>query len=118
MNYEVYKMNRSSCGRRPKYIDIGEFPKWADHKMLKDKWSPDACVGYAKENRPFPSSKMPPTKSLYNWINKSLMKTKNIDLLEKVKRRNKWMNNLPRKIFNYKSAKEEFLKEIKQFKSI
>ena len=76
MNYEVYKMNRSSCGRRPKYIDIGEFPKWADHKMLKDKWSPDACVGYAKENRLFPSSKIPSTKSLYNWINKSLMKTK------------------------------------------
>ena len=82
-------MNRSSCGRKPKYIDVGEFLKWADHKMLKDKWSPDACVGYAKENRLFPSSEIPSTKSLYNWINKSLMKTKNIDLLEKVKRRNK-----------------------------
>lgn len=82
-------MNRSSCGRRPKYIDIGEFLKWADHKMLKDKWSPDACVGYAKANKLFPSSEIPSTKSLYNWINKSLMKTKNIDLLEKVKRRNK-----------------------------
>ena len=42
-------MNRSSCRRRPKYIDIGEFLNWADNKMLKDKWSPDACVGYAKE---------------------------------------------------------------------
>lgn len=88
-NYQVYKSNRSSCGRRPKYIDIDEFLKWDDHKMLKDKWSPDACVGYAKENRLFPSSEIPSTKSLYNWINKSLMKTKNIDLLEKVKRRNK-----------------------------
>ena len=57
--------------------------------MLKDKWSPDAYVGYAKENRLFPSSEIPSTKSLYNWVNKSLMKTKNIDLLEKVKRRNK-----------------------------
>ena len=28
------------------------------------------------------------------------------------------MNNLPRKIFNYKTAKEEFIKEIKQLKSI
>ena len=42
-------MNRSSCGRRPKYIDIVKFLNWADNKMLKDKWSPDACVGYAKE---------------------------------------------------------------------
>ena len=37
---------------------------------------------------------------------------------EKIYRINEWMNNLPRKIFNYKSAKEKFIKEIKKLKSI
>lgn len=27
-NYQVYKMNRTSCGRKTKYIDIEEFLKW------------------------------------------------------------------------------------------
>lgn len=75
-NYETYMSNRTSCGRRPKYIDIEEFLKWADNKLLKDKWSPDACVGYTKANRLFPSSEITSTKSLYNWINRSLIKTK------------------------------------------
>lgn len=86
----------------------------ADHKMLKDKWSPDACVGYAKENRLFPSTEIPSTKSLYRWINKSLEEVSK----EIIYRINEWMNNLSRKLFNYKTAKEEFIKEIKQLKSI
>lgn len=87
VNYDVYEKNRSHCGRRPKWADGHEFVDWADQKMLKDRWSPDIVVNFAKENELFHESIIPSTTTLYHWIESGIMKTKNIDLLEKVDRK-------------------------------
>ncbi|WP_020006283.1 hypothetical protein [Salinicoccus albus] len=52
--------------------------------MLKDGWSPDAVIGYLKIHFPYAKALLPCTTTPYHWINIGLMRTKNIDLLEKV----------------------------------
>lgn len=84
-HYEAYITNRANCGRRPKWVETDAFIEWADHKMLKDKWSPDVVVQEAKTI--FPEVIVPSTTTLYNWIDSGIMRTKNIDLLEKVGRK-------------------------------
>ena len=52
---------------------------------MKDKWSVDAVVGYCREELGFSKDKMVCTKTLYNWIEKGLLRVRNIDLPIKVK---------------------------------
>lgn len=85
LHEDVYLENRSNCGRRPKWVEADEFIDWADKRMLNDKWSPDIVIAKAKEK--FPLDIIPSTSSLYNWIESGIMRTKNIDLLEKVGRK-------------------------------
>ena len=51
---------------------------------LSDKWSPDSVLGYAKHKL---FEIMICTNTLYNYIEKSLIKVKNIDLAQKVRRK-------------------------------
>jgi IS30 family transposase len=53
--------------------------------MLEDKWSPDMVIHEAKGL--FDSALVPSTSTLYNWIDSGIMRTKKIDLLEKVGRK-------------------------------
>ncbi len=85
VHYDIYEQNRAHCGRRPKWVDGHNFIEWADQKMLEDKWSPDIVVQEAKNH--FHYSIVPSTSTLYNWIDSGIMATKNIDLLEKVGRK-------------------------------
>lgn len=55
--------------------------------MLEDKWSPDVVVQKSKDI--FPGSIVPSTSTLYNWIDSGIMRTKNINLLEKVGRKSR-----------------------------
>ncbi|HCT95518.1 IS30 family transposase [Vagococcus sp.] len=84
-HYKAYINNRANCGRRPKWVETDKFIDWADQKMLKDKCSLDVVVQKAKDR--FPESIVPSTSTLYNWIDSGIMRTKNIDLLEKVGRK-------------------------------
>lgn len=81
-----YEENRLNCGRIPKWVSIPAFIKWADTKLLKAGWSPDAVIGYLKRHFPYAKALLPCTTTLYHWINIGIMRTKNIDLLEKVSR--------------------------------
>ncbi|WP_368646214.1 IS30 family transposase [Alkalibacterium putridalgicola] len=85
-NYDKQRLN---CGRRPKWADTDAFIEWADEKMLDDKWSPDTVVGFAKRHELFDASIIPCTTTLYGWIDRGIMRTKNIDLLEKLSRKPK-----------------------------
>lgn len=82
-----YEMARLACGRRPKWLELTDFMDWADERMLKDRWSPEVVIGYAKNEDLFPSADLPCVTTLYDWIDRGIMKTKNIDLLEKVSRK-------------------------------
>ena len=55
--------------------------------MLENDWSPDMVVGHAKRHELFSRDLIPCTSTLYNWIDRGIMKTKNIDLLDKVSRK-------------------------------
>lgn len=86
-DHQAYLRNRLSCGRRPKWTVCDSFINWADDKMLKKGWSPDMVVGRATKEKRFTSNLIPCTSTLYRWIDRGIMKTKNIDLLEKVSRK-------------------------------
>lgn len=44
----VYKENRGHCGAHSTVIPALEFIAFAEKKIKKEEWSPDAAVGYAK----------------------------------------------------------------------
>ena len=95
VHYDIYLQNRLNCGRRPKWVDTNRFIEWADQKMLEDKWSPDTVIHEAKGL--FDSGLVPSTSTLYNWIDSGIMRTKNIDLLEKVGRKPRTTKGLTRR---------------------
>ena len=77
----VYEENRQKIAKAE------EFVKYAEEKILKEKLSPDSVVGYVKKHNLFEI--MVCTKTLYNYIDKCLIKVKNIDLAQKVRRKPK-----------------------------
>ncbi|WP_225743711.1 IS30 family transposase [Marinilactibacillus sp. Marseille-P9653] len=85
----AYDRLRLNCGRRPKWADTDAFIEWADDKLILEKWSPDVVIGFAKTHDLFDSSIIPCTTTLYGWIDKGIMRTKNMDLLEKLSRKPK-----------------------------
>jgi len=52
----------------------------------KEKWSPDAAIGYAKANKLFPGKAFT-TRTFYNWVDDGLDRVKSVDLLLRVRRR-------------------------------
>src|SRR5699024_2881898 len=84
---QTYIRNRQNSGRRPKWSVCDSFINWADDQMLENGWSPDMVVGHAKRHELFSRDLIPCTSTLYNWIDRGIMKTKNIDLLDKVSRK-------------------------------
>lgn len=87
--HDAYMENREHCGRRPKWSLSDAFVDWADRQMLEHNWSPDAVVGTAREHDFFSDALIPCTTTLYNWIDQHIMRTKNIDLPEKLRRNTK-----------------------------
>lgn len=84
---EYYENQRLNCGRRPKWAETNDFIEWADEKMRIEKWSPDATIGFAIRHDLFDSKVLPCTSTLYQWIERGIMRTRNIDLLEKLSRK-------------------------------
>lgn len=83
----VYEENRKNCGAPTALMPSWKFILFAEEKILKDKWSPDAVVGYAKKQGEFDS--VPCTKTLYNWIDNGDLRVKNMDLVLKLRRNTK-----------------------------
>ena len=83
----VYKEHRQNSRKPLKIAQAQEFIDHAEKQIIKDKLSPDAICGRAKLEGEF--SEMVCTKTLYNYIDQCLLKTRNIDLLLKVKLKTK-----------------------------
>lgn len=83
----VYKENRENCGAHSKVMKSRDFIRFAEEKILKEKWSPDAAVGYAKRQGEF--EYVPSTKTLYNWIDDGKLSIINMDLAMKLRRSTK-----------------------------
>ena len=83
----VYEKNRQNCRKPFKIAKAEEFVKYAEEKILKEHLSPDSVVGYAKKHKLFKVTVC--TKTLYNYIDNGLIRVKNIDLAQKVRRKPK-----------------------------
>lgn len=83
----AYESARKNCGRASKWVELAEFMDWADDMMLNEAYSPAAVLAYAYNHNLFPELDLPCVTTLYHWIDRGIMRTKNIDLLEKTRRK-------------------------------
>ena len=84
----VYDKNRAKSRNAVKISECKEFIEYAD-EQLKIGFSPDVIVGRAKVDLQWADKNLVSTKTLYNYIDMGIMKTKNIDLALKVRRKPK-----------------------------
>ena len=85
----VYELNRRKCVKAISIMNVMRFIRYVEQKFEEEHWSLDACVGKALESGEFSREEIVCTKTLYNYVDSGLMKIKNIDLPEKVSRKNK-----------------------------
>ena len=85
----VYDKHRESCRPHYKLAWIQPFLEYAEQKILVDKWSPDAVVGYIKKINLFSANEQVCTRTLYHYIDSNLLNITNIDLLLKIRRKTK-----------------------------
>ena len=79
----AYERNRARGGRKIGLFMCRDFITFAEDKILNEKWSSDAVVGYVKKNGLFEN--VPSCVTLYSWIDRRYLKVKNINLLFKCK---------------------------------
>ena len=88
--WQIHKENRSRSCRTYQAAEKKAFLSYVEsHFCGDDKWSLDACVGYALAHNLFKRSEMLCTKTLYNYVELGLLGIKNIDLPQKLHRRTK-----------------------------
>lgn len=80
-----YQKHREACKPKLKIHKVQDFIQYAEDRMINDKWSPDAVVGYAKVNELFNEDSRVCTKTLYSYINACLMNVRNLDLCLKTR---------------------------------
>ena len=85
----VYAKHRSASGFLCKIHLVEPFLQFAETKILRDKWSPDTVVGFCRSQPEWLDKELVCTKTLYNYIDQCLLKTRNLDLLLKVRRKPK-----------------------------
>ncbi|WP_100077702.1 IS30 family transposase, partial [Loigolactobacillus backii] len=84
-----YEANRMSCHRPLKLAGVADFINYFTAHLHQDGWSPDAAVGRAKLEGLYQPEEMVSTKTLYHYIDAQLLEVRNLDLLEKNRRRTK-----------------------------
>lgn len=77
----------SKKGHKPKFLSCNEFLDHADEVMKHHHFSPDAIVGHARELELYTDAERVCTRTLYNYIDANILKTKNIDLAQKMSRK-------------------------------
>ncbi|MDY3903565.1 IS30 family transposase [Peptoniphilus sp.] len=82
----VYDINRKNSKKSYKALECSAFLEFVYDKFINEKWSLDACCGYATRHNLFPNKTLC-TKTLYNYVELGLLKIKSIDLPLKVRRK-------------------------------
>ena len=83
----IYERNRKNSVKPSKFNAARDFIRYVEDRILKDKHAPDAICGCAKRTHLFAVQVC--TKTIYNYIAMGLLKVKNIDLRQKVRRKHK-----------------------------
>ena len=85
---QAYEAHRQNCGGESKLCVCADLVGFVESKILSaEKWSPDAAIGYAVANKLFAETFT--TKTFYNWIEAGLVRVESMDLLLKVRRKQK-----------------------------
>ena len=83
----LYHEHRRNCHRHFKATADNQCIIWAIEKMIREHYSPDACVGEARRKHLFAESEIICTRSLYNSIWSGRLSVAPLDLLEAAGRR-------------------------------
>lgn len=102
----VYEMNRTKCKRPHHIIHCSEFVEWVVKQIRTQKWSLDACVGYARRHCSFPAAEMVCTKTLYNEITAGNLPLSLFELPEILKRKHSKKGNRKHKRLKGRSIDE------------
>lgn len=81
----VYGAHRQNSRPPLKLVKAYAFVSYAETQMLEEKLAPDTICGAARRSGQFKETVC--AKTLYNYIDQCLLKVRNIDLLLKVKRK-------------------------------
>jgi len=82
----VYEKNREKSRKPLKIHKCSEkFLKYVEDSIKQEKWSVDETISRAKKQGKY--EVIPSYKTIYNYIEKGILKIKNIDLALKVKRK-------------------------------
>ena len=79
----MYEQNRGNRGAKSKLLVPIDFVDFACEKVLDYGWSPDAIVGFTKQQTERKDKPMVSTKTLYYYIDQCLLRVRNIDLAMK-----------------------------------
>ncbi len=86
----VYENHRLKCRPQAKLVKVQAFIDYAIQKINVDKWSPDIVVGRALKEGYFDRSETVCAKTLYNYIDRGLIKDlNNLNLWLKLRRKTK-----------------------------
>lgn len=83
----VYQTHRANSHKPHRICKCSAFVQWAVNKVRQEKWSLDACVGYARKHELFLPTEMVSTKTLYNEIWASNLVLQPLELPDALKRR-------------------------------
>lgn len=83
----VYKAHRANSHKPHRIQQCTAFVQWFVTQVRREKWSPDACVGYARKHKLFPAEEMVSTKTLYNEIWAGNLVLRPLELPEALKRK-------------------------------
>ena len=83
---KIYKEHRQNSRKQYKRLECAEFVSYVQQQFYEQNWSVDAIFGYAVTNKLFTRKQMVCTKTLYNYIDIGLIRIKNVDLPQKLKR--------------------------------
>ena len=86
---EVYLEHRAVCHRHSKWPQCDRFLKWLVKEVREEKWSLDACWGYARRHNLFSADEMVCTRTLYNMVWAGKLPIHVIELPEAVKRKSR-----------------------------
>lgn len=101
----VYRANRLQCRRHKKYACETAFTRWTLSMIREHKWSFDTCVGRARQQKLFPATIIPCTKTLYTWLWSGRLPLTLFELPEVLSRRRRGKPRIPKRI-NGKSIDE------------
>lgn len=84
-----YRENRAASRKQYKRLAVDRFCKYVEQHFVEEQWSLDVCYGRALSSGAFERKEMVCTKTLYNYVDQGLLRIKNRDLPEKLRRNTK-----------------------------